>query len=492
MTSITPDFADRSSGLGSKPQLQPSERAHLGRSDREFASLWHDSEIRAPLGKCGIKAFQDQHLGATKRCYLSFAYACSFEKLGGLLPAFAQFRLGELITLEHSSNSRLRSVLSILAVVVLSLGAFAGSPAQADNSCQWAFDGMCDVPLNCNVGTDDSDCGIVNVPSGPNACAWAFDGQCDEPGIGTGLCPSGSDTSDCTIASTPSGPNSCAYAFDNECDEPGIGTGACNSGTDTSDCTFTSTPTGPNSCAYAFDGECDEPGIGTGVCNSGTDRSDCTFTSTPTRPTAPRPTPTPRRSGIQSTQQGVDTQNALNYFGFNAGRVDGQIGAGSRAAIERFQAASSYPINGRNFPPDQFSFLTGAYSWATGPIGLAQGPADGPTKLRNYRLFLQAGSVVPAPVAPAPVAPAPVAPVVQAPVTPPPPPLDPVWFITAGGQTSGPFSRGIMGQKVAEGTLTRETMVWTAGQGAWMQANSVPALTQLFTFVPPPPPPSAN
>jgi peptidoglycan hydrolase-like protein with peptidoglycan-binding domain len=312
---------------------------------------------------------------------------------------------------------------------------------------------MCDVPLNCNVGTDDSDCGIVNVPSGPNACAWAFDGQCDEPGIGTGLCPSGSDTSDCTIASTP---------------------------------------TGPNSCAYAFDGECDEPGIGTGVCNSGTDRSDCTFTSTPTRPTAPRPTPTPRRSGIQSTQQGVDTQNALNYFGFNAGRVDGQIGAGSRAAIERFQAASSYPINGRNFPPDQFSFLTGAYSWATGPIGLAQGPADGPTKLRNYRLFLQAGSVVPAPVAPAPVAPAPVAPVVQAPVTPPPPPLDPVWFITAGGQTSGPFSRGIMGQKVAEGTLTRETMVWTAGQGAWMQANSVPALTQLFTFVPPPPPPSAN
>jgi hypothetical protein len=163
--------------------------------------------------------------------------------------------------------------------------------------------------------------------------------------------------------------------------------------------------------------------------------------------------------------------------------VDGQIGAGTRAAIERFQRATGYPVNGRNFPADQFGFLTGAYSWATGPLGASQGAADGTTKLRNYRTFLLNGPVVPTPAAPVQ------APVVQAPVTPPPPPLDPVWFIANSGQTFGPFSRSIMGQKVAEGTLTRETMVWTAGQGEWKPANTVSALAQLFTFVPPPPPP---
>jgi peptidoglycan hydrolase-like protein with peptidoglycan-binding domain len=402
-------------------------------------------------------------------------------------------------------NFLLRGVVNSLAVVVVSFGIFSSSPAHADNSCTWAFDGVCDVPLNCNAGTDDSDCGIASAPSGPNSCAFAFDNDCDEPGIGTGLCNAGTDRADCTApAPAPAtGPNSCSFAFDGECDEPGIGTGACNAGTDRSDCTI---PTGPNSCSFAFDNECDEPGIGTGLCNAGTDRSDCRRpAATPTRPTAvtpsrptqvtpARPTAT-RRPGLQSTQQGTDTQNALNYFGFNAGRVDGQIGASTRAAIERFQRAAGYPANGRNFPPEQFGFLTGAFSWATGPIGIAQGPADGTTKLRNYRTFLQNGSVVPAPLAPvrpplvqAPVVQAPVAPVVQA--TPPPPPLDPVWFMAVNGQTSGPFSRGLMGQKVAEGTLTRETMVWTAGQGEWKPANTVAALTQLFTFVPPPPPPA--
>ena len=350
--------------------------------------------------------------------------------------------------MKNSSNLLLRSVLSYLAVIVVSLGVLSSSPAHADNSC-----------------------------------TFAFDNECDEPGIGTGLCSAGTDDSDCGMSSGPVGPNSCAFAFDGECDEPGIGTGACTSGTDRSDCSAPTPATGPNSCAFAFDGECDEPGIGTGACNAGTDRSDCsrpTTQITPARPTTVTPTrPAATRPGLQSTQQGTDTQNALNYFGFNAGRVDGQIGAGTRAAIERFQRATGYPVNGRNFPADQFGFLTGAYSWATGPLGAAQGAADGTTKLRNYRTFLLNGSVVPTPVAP-----------VQAPATPPPPPLDPVWHIANSGESSGPFSRAIMGQKVAEGTVTRETMVWTAGQGEWKPANTVSALAELFTFVPPPPPPA--
>jgi peptidoglycan hydrolase-like protein with peptidoglycan-binding domain len=391
-------------------------------------------------------------------------------------------------------------VLSYLAVIVVSLGVLSSSPAHADNSCTFAFDNECDEPGIgtglCSAGTDDSDCGMSSGPVGPNSCAFAFDGECDEPGIGTGACTSGTDRSDCSAPAPATGPNSCAFAFDGECDEPGIGTGACNAGTDRSDCSRPVTPTGPNSCAFAFDGECDEPGIGTGACNAGTDRSDCsrpTTQITPARPTLVTPArPATTRPGLQSTQQGTDTQNALNYFGFNAGRVDGQIGAGTRAAIERFQRAAGYPVNGRNFPADQFGFLTGAYSWATGPLGVAQGAADGTTKLRNYRTFLLNGSVVPTPAAPvqAPVVQAPVAPVAQAPATPPPPPLDPVWFIAISGQTTGPFSRGIMGQKVAEGILTRETMVWTAGQGEWKPANTVSALAQLFTLVPPPPPPA--
>ena len=67
------------------------------------------------------------------------------------------------------------------------------------------------------------------------------------------------------------------------------------------------------------------------------------------------------RSTIPRTQVGRDTQTALNYFGFNAGRVDGQIGSGTRGAIERFQASMGYPVNGRDWQPYQFDFLMQAY-----------------------------------------------------------------------------------------------------------------------------------
>ncbi len=83
----------------------------------------------------------------------------------------------------------------------------------------------------------------------------------------------------------------------------------------------------------------------------------------------------------------------------------------------------------------------------------------------------------------------PAQPVQAAPPPPPPPPVEHVWHIAANGQTTGPFSRATMGQKVAEGTVTRETMVWTAGQDGWMKAGEVHDLVQLFTVLPPPPPP---
>ena len=78
-----------------------------------------------------------------------------------------------------------------------------------------------------------------------------------------------------------------------------------------------------------------------------------------------------------------------------------------------------------------------------------------------------------------------------APVAPPPPPVEHVWHIAENGQTKGPFSKAAMGQMAAEGSLTRETFVWTPGQDGWMKAEDVTELAQLFTILPPPPPPGA-
>ncbi|PYE81268.1 SPFH domain-containing protein [Pseudoroseicyclus aestuarii] len=74
---------------------------------------------------------------------------------------------------------------------------------------------------------------------------------------------------------------------------------------------------------------------------------------------------------------------------------------------------------------------------------------------------------------------------------PPPPPPEHVWHIAENGQTRGPYSRASLGRQAAEGSLTRSTLVWTAGQDGWMRAEEVAELAQLFTVMPPPPPPPA-
>ncbi len=76
----------------------------------------------------------------------------------------------------------------------------------------------------------------------------------------------------------------------------------------------------------------------------------------------------------------------------------------------------------------------------------------------------------------------------QARMVPPPPPVEHVWHIAVGGETSGPFSKAAMGRKAADGSLTRDTYVWTPGQDGWQRAEAVPELAQLFTVLPPPPP----
>ncbi|NOD32920.1 MULTISPECIES: peptidoglycan-binding domain-containing protein [unclassified Ruegeria] len=111
------------------------------------------------------------------------------------------------------------------------------------------------------------------------------------------------------------------------------------------------------------------------------------------------------RPGIPSTTQGAQTQTALNYFGYNAGRVDGQVGRGTRSAIERYQASMGYPVNGHDFQPYQYDFLMQAYYWATSG-GQATMQLSGQPLLMAYRQKLHSGSAVAAaPQAPAPTTP---------------------------------------------------------------------------------------
>ena len=71
--------------------------------------------------------------------------------------------------------------------------------AAESNSCQYAYDGECDEPSYCSIGTDAWDCRRAGGPPGPGSCRSAGNGICDEPG-GTGQCLPGSDRTDCAAA----------------------------------------------------------------------------------------------------------------------------------------------------------------------------------------------------------------------------------------------------------------------------------------------------
>ncbi|MDW4499449.1 peptidoglycan-binding domain-containing protein [Sulfitobacter sp. D35] len=66
------------------------------------------------------------------------------------------------------------------------------------------------------------------------------------------------------------------------------------------------------------------------------------------------------RAAIPATQQGREIQSSLNYFGFNAGSVDGQLGRQSKAAVGRYQAFMGFPATG-DLTPYQLNILTSSY-----------------------------------------------------------------------------------------------------------------------------------
>jgi membrane protease subunit (stomatin/prohibitin family) len=73
-----------------------------------------------------------------------------------------------------------------------------------------------------------------------------------------------------------------------------------------------------------------------------------------------------------------------------------------------------------------------------------------------------------------------------------PPPITPtVSIYVAVGQTkTGPYDVTALGQQVATGRLTRDTLVWRQGLATWIKAEQLPELNTLWGSVPPPLPPT--
>jgi peptidoglycan hydrolase-like protein with peptidoglycan-binding domain len=112
-----------------------------------------------------------------------------------------------------------------------------------------------------------------------------------------------------------------------------------------------------------------------------------------TQPTTTATTTRSSSTGLPRTQFGRDTQTALNYFGYDAGGVDGQIGAGTRSAIQRYQATMGYPINGRGFEQYQYDYLMQAYYWGVND-GAAQTRLSGQALLLAYQQQLYSPAVL--------------------------------------------------------------------------------------------------
>lgn len=107
------------------------------------------------------------------------------------------------------------------------------------------------------------------------------------------------------------------------------------------------------------------------------------------RQTTTRTQSTARHTIIPSTRQGHDIQTSLNYFGFDAGSVDGQLGGQSRAAISRYQAYMGYPATGQLTPLEEEILIA---SHRKGQVGsfetnrqIATHPDGERVLLQNYR-----------------------------------------------------------------------------------------------------------
>jgi membrane protease subunit (stomatin/prohibitin family) len=128
----------------------------------------------------------------------------------------------------------------------------------------------------------------------------------------------------------------------------------------------------------------------------------------------------------------------------------------------------------------QFQAANAIGDAARNPGGLAGAGAGLGAGMAIGQQFAQALNTTPAPPAPAAGAAA------AASDLPPPLPQETKFFAAIDGQQSGPLDRAKLQDAVAQGKLTRETMVWAKGMPQWTAASQVPALSSLFDDVPPP------
>jgi hypothetical protein len=61
------------------------------------------------------------------------------------------------------------------------------------------------------------------------------------------------------------------------------------------------------------------------------------------------------------------------------------------------------------------------------------------------------------------------------------------WFVDQEGNQSGPVERDEIIRRIKNGTITRESMLWTEGMDAWCEAHKVEGLAAAFAPTPPPP-----
>ncbi|MEM6303492.1 MAG: peptidoglycan-binding domain-containing protein [Pseudomonadota bacterium] len=115
-----------------------------------------------------------------------------------------------------------------------------------------------------------------------------------------------------------------------------------------------------------------------------------------TRRTTTRRSTRSSRPSIPSTQEGRNIQASLNYFGFNAGAVDGQLGRKSRNAISQYQAYLGYPVTGQLSAFEQ-NLLVSSYNRAqAGGYAVQQQVATNPDGtrglLKTYRAEMAGGA----------------------------------------------------------------------------------------------------
>lgn len=89
------------------------------------------------------------------------------------------------------------------------------------------------------------------------------------------------------------------------------------------------------------------------------------------------------RPRLPSTQEGREIQTSLNYFGFNAGGVDGQLGQRSRSAISRYQAYMGYPATGDLTAFEQNLLVTSYNRAQAGGYAVSQQIAQHPEGARG-------------------------------------------------------------------------------------------------------------